>query len=291
MIHRLNVLIATLWLAFAPAYAQVGQIPGWPPTQVVGGGGGCSQATTFLARTSGLSGTETSAYTTMICGMVTDGTWSKFDALYIFATNTTTTANLNLVSTSFGLTPTGAALTFTADHGYTGNGTSGFLDTGLVLTSATQYTLNSGAIGVYDLTNRTTNSNTFAMGVTNVSDARILILNTNFIFNINTTANTSIANTQAQGLWFVNRSSASLNTVYLNGNTGTPFGSSTQAAGSVPVTTSMAIFGQNTSGGIQQPTTDQFSAAWIGGGFTTTDVANVSSRINAFMTALGINVY
>jgi len=35
MIHRLNVLIATLWLAFAPAYAQVGQIPGWPPVQVV----------------------------------------------------------------------------------------------------------------------------------------------------------------------------------------------------------------------------------------------------------------
>lgn len=285
-----RALFAYLLLC-SSVFAQVGQIPSWPPIQVVSSGSGCSQATTFLARTSGLSGTETTAYTTMICGMVTDGTWAKFDALYIFATNTTTTANLNLVSTSFGITTHGAP-TFTADHGYTGTGSnSDWLDTGLVLTSATQYTLNSGAIGVYDLTNRTTNSNTFAMGVANVSDARILILNTNFIFNINTTANTSIANTQAQGLWFVNRSSSSQNTVYLNGNTGTPFGSSTNPSGSVPVTTSMAILGQNTSGGIQQPTTDQFSAAWIGGGFTTTDVANVSSRINAFMTALGINVY
>ena len=76
---------------------------------VSGGGGGCSAATTFLARTSGLSGTETTAYTTMICGMITDGTWSLFDGLYVFATNTKTTAKLNLVSTSYGLTRTAPA--------------------------------------------------------------------------------------------------------------------------------------------------------------------------------------
>ena len=87
-------------------------------TLAIAGSGGCSQATTFIARTSGLSGTESAAYTAMICGMVTDGTWTLFDALYIFATNTTTSANLNLVSTNYNIT-VGVAPTFSADHGYT----------------------------------------------------------------------------------------------------------------------------------------------------------------------------
>src|ERR1039457_3408340 len=90
------------------------------------GSGNAAQTTAFLARTSGLSGTETTAYTNLINGLVSDGTWSLLDALYIFATNSTTTANLNLISTSFGLTQHGT-VTFSADHGYTGDGTAGYL--------------------------------------------------------------------------------------------------------------------------------------------------------------------
>src|SRR5712664_2840319 len=114
----LIALFSLVWLTGA----------GWLPLANAPSGG-CSQATTFIARTSGLSGTETTAYTNLICGLVTDGVYSTLDALYIFATNTTTTANLNLISTNFGLT--GATPpTFSADHGYTGNGTTQFLDTG-----------------------------------------------------------------------------------------------------------------------------------------------------------------
>src|SRR5229473_5562637 len=94
-------LLLCLW--FGPASAQWSEGRGWltgagwlPLAQAPGGG--CSQATTFLARTSGLSGTETTAYTNLICGLVTDGVYPSLDALYIFATNTTTTANLNLIS-------------------------------------------------------------------------------------------------------------------------------------------------------------------------------------------------
>src|SRR5882672_3340849 len=116
------------------------------------------QTTAFLARTSGLSGTETAAYKVLINGLVADGVFSLLDALYILATNTTTTANLNLISTSFGLTQTGS-VTFSADHGYNGDGSTGFLSTGFTPNvGGTQLTQNSASLGVYVLTNRTTAS-------------------------------------------------------------------------------------------------------------------------------------
>jgi hypothetical protein len=85
----------------------------------------------------------------MICGMVTDGTWSLLDALYIFATNNTTTANLNLVSTSFGITQVGT-VTFAADTGYTGDGSTGALGTNFNpnVVSGVNYSLNSASFGV-----------------------------------------------------------------------------------------------------------------------------------------------
>jgi hypothetical protein len=55
---------------------------------------------------------NTSAVTTAVCGMVTDGTWSLLDALYVFAINSTTNAKLNWVSTNHSPTVNGT-LTFT----------------------------------------------------------------------------------------------------------------------------------------------------------------------------------
>jgi hypothetical protein len=40
VIHRINVALCALWLAFAPALAQMGQQPGWPPLQPAPAGGG-----------------------------------------------------------------------------------------------------------------------------------------------------------------------------------------------------------------------------------------------------------
>jgi hypothetical protein len=169
--------LLTLWIALAAivgistsSFAQLNgglMFPG-PGTPATSGGAGCTAATNFLARTSGLSGTETTAYTTMICGLVTDGVitgnlsgatgcGSVLDGLYIFATNTTTTANLNLCGTSYGLTQHGS-VTFNADTGYTGDGTTGYFDTGFnPSTAGGNFSLNSASIGSYILTNRTTN--------------------------------------------------------------------------------------------------------------------------------------
>src|SRR5208283_3321474 len=85
----------------------------------------------------------------------TDGTWSLLDALYIFATNTTTTAALNLVSSSFTGTVNGT-LTFSADNGWTGDGSTGYFGTNFIPSIALgNCKLNSCSMGIYDLTSNT----------------------------------------------------------------------------------------------------------------------------------------
>jgi hypothetical protein len=70
----LIALGAIVFAVGAPALAQIGVAfpgPGMPAANA-GPPPGCSQATAFLARTSGLDGTHTMAYTNLICGLVTD---------------------------------------------------------------------------------------------------------------------------------------------------------------------------------------------------------------------------
>lgn len=289
---RLLFLFALMWAT--PSHAQWnGCRAGLCAPEIVSSGV-CSEATTFLARTSGLNGTETAAYTAMICGMVADGVWSKLDALYIFATNTTTTANLNLINTSYTLSQVGSggALTFTADQGYTGVFGSA-LDTGLVLTSATKYTLNSGGFGGYILNNRTAGDPAILGGVSNiqVTYLRTNSASNNSEFDVNSSTFSTVSATTAQGSWFNNRSAASgagALTLYRNGIS---VSATTTATVSVPAVEPVYINALNNSGTVNSSGTDQISAFWIGGGFTGTDVANFSSRVNAYMTALGINVY
>jgi hypothetical protein len=142
-------LIALASIAFgvcSPTFAQVGGLgfPG-PGLGHQGGGGGCSQATALIARMD--RSQNTPAVTNLICGMVTDGTWSLMDAFYVFAINSSGNAGLNWVSTSFPITVNGTC-TFTANQGYTGDGTSCNLRTAMAPASAGgNFTLNSGSLG------------------------------------------------------------------------------------------------------------------------------------------------
>lgn len=63
------------------------------------------------------------------------GIWSKLDCFYLLAGAASDHALLNWKSTSFTLTPTGTT-TFTADRGYAGNGSNGYLASGFNPTTA-----------------------------------------------------------------------------------------------------------------------------------------------------------
>jgi hypothetical protein len=304
-------LVLAGWVFVAgAAWGQVGQIPAY--IQPGPAASGCTQATNFLARTSGLSGTETSAYTTMICGLVTDGIitgtmngpnsgsgacGSLLDALYILATNNTTTAALNLCGTSYSLIAVNSP-TFTADTGYAGNGTSSFLNTQFVPQSATtpNYTTNAASIGAYDRTSSTVvSSSATIMGISNGAQTYIQPLTTASAMSadVNTTTFPSGApNTNRQGAWIVTRTNSTTVSIYKNGSA-TPLNTVTTDTAVAPFVNAIdfTILAQGITGSAQKFTTDQISAAFIGGALTGTQAAAINNRINAYMAALGVNIY
>lgn len=119
-----------------------GQTIAWTP-----GVGTCSSATTALGRMSSPPTATQEQANGTICSLVGAGVWSTRDAVYKIASDSATDAKLNLVSSSYGLTPNGT-IPFTANAGYTGDGSTGYLDTGFIPPSA-NYVQNSAEFSVW----------------------------------------------------------------------------------------------------------------------------------------------
>lgn len=266
------------------------------------GGGGftptSSESAAWLARATGItSDTDKSRYDAMITGMVGDGVWAKLDALYIFAAPDSTTAKLNLKSSSYTCTQTGT-LTFAASAGYTGDGSSGYLNTGFNpstngASGGGQWDLNSATLGCYVLNNRTTPGTACTIGNLNSFESRFMPLQTGgaggTLWSLNHTASDQYgSSTTARGSWLSTRTGASAAALYRNGSSLT---TSTTAAGTFIDNMNIYIFACNFAGSPNLYSGDQMSSAYIGSGMNSTQAAAMMSRLNTFMTAYGINVY
>jgi hypothetical protein len=120
-------------------------------TNSTGAGGGgttySAEAQQFFDRITDPGIPRKDLYATLVDGMVLDGTWPLIGGLYILATTIAGNALINLKSATGNLTAVGAP-TFTADGGYTFNGTSQYLDTGVPFASfgLTQDSAHLGAV-------------------------------------------------------------------------------------------------------------------------------------------------
>ena len=90
---------------------------------------GCPEATAYLARATGETA-HPADLTTLICGLVSDGVWSKLDALYVLAQQTQADAKLNLIGTSYSPLTGATTATFTAYKGFSAFSGADGLDTG-----------------------------------------------------------------------------------------------------------------------------------------------------------------
>lgn len=279
----------------APSQADFLVPPMLPLLQAIGGAAPnppCSQSTAFLARTSGLSATEINAYNGLICAMVADGTWANLDYFYWFATNNTTTAALNLVSTSFSpgtVTPT---LTFSADHGWTGDAVGGFFSTGYNPSTAPtpHCILNSCSLGVYVLNNRTATQGYIDIGVASAdfsSFSYVSPLAAANTYEVNGFTQPPTTSTQAQGAWISTRTGASATASYQNGvqrGVSAADTSATLPNGTVTVFAFGGTVGTAFSG-------DQVLAAWGGVGVSQATATLISNDVNNAAKVLGINVF
>lgn len=260
--------------------------------------GNSAAATNFLARTAGLDGTHTTIYTNLLNGLTTDGFFdgsgnsTLLDALYILATQNTTTAALNLVKNSFNLTTTGANLTFTTDQGYVSTGDA--LVTGFIpSTAGGSMTQNSAHIFGYDLTNANPGGGTFvgsANGAyTNVIQFDPFVGGVNVEAALNDGKNSYAVTGTGRGSWVANRSGATTGFIRKNAAS---FDTITATSSGLP-NVSMYIVASNQGGAIIDHCTDQIAAVSFGGSLTTTQADALSNRVNTYMAGLStpINIY
>lgn len=248
----------------------------------------CVEADNFLARTSGLDFAHTNAYRNFICGLVTDGLWSKFDALYVFYTQDTTTAGLNLVSSSFTITAHGSP-GFVADQGYLGvdgDNPSVYLDSGFnAATSGVAFTQNSCHLSVWSLTEFLTvidascaigesdNVSTFDFVIPRYSDGSAY-------GNLHSGASVGAAVASSIGLFTINRTASNLQTLYRNG---TSLG--TGAASSLStVSGNTYVLARDDAGTAARNGAFRIAVASVGGGKTQTDETNFYNRFNTYMS-------
>lgn len=257
-----------------------------PPTVSTSG---CSQATTFLARTA-LTGSDVTNYTNLICGLVTDGVitgdlsaskcGSHLDTFYVIATKDTTTAALNICSTSFSLTANGVP-TFTAYSGYATTTPTDFVSSNWNFsTNGINYTQNAAHVSGWVVGSSTSTS--AAPLITSAVDTAIYpkFTDNNAYLRVNDSS-AGFANSNRQGFWLGNRSGASAHQAFLNGssvNTGTD-------ASSAPTNHVLQFLSDGTSG----DTVDTIAAASSGGDMSGSSLQSLFyNRLRIYMTAVGV---
>jgi hypothetical protein len=247
----------------------------------------CSQYTAFLARSSALSTQYKNSYSDLICGLVTDGVWSKLDALYMFATQDTTNANLNLVSSSYSIVSHGSPA-FTTNVGYLGvDGSSTvYLDTQFnpITASSPKFTQNSAHISTWNAagTNSTNPINgSAAGGGSNQVGIYPQYVDGNTYSRINQNGSTGIANVDPSGFYIGNRSGASATQIYRNG---TSLGSASDTS-QASLNGNFFILSYNTNNVGSAGSGYRASAASIGSSLSSGDALALYNRINTFILA------
>lgn len=232
---------------------------------------------------------------TLITGLKADSLWTSLDRLWLFAAENSTSALIDLKGLS-----TATAInspTFTADQGYAGNGTTNYIRTGYIPnTHGVNYTQNSGAMSCYVRNNRTTTVGLpYIFGAEEANNVRssylILAPATNAYSNVNGSGvnNIVLATTQGQHVIVRSGSGTTNQTYYINGLSQVYAGRS--ATSDTPTTYEIYVGANNRTGSALGYTADQFATFSIGAALDATQASNLSSRINAYMTSLGTNVY
>jgi hypothetical protein len=278
---------------YAPAVVatvtlSVTNAQGWfNPSSVNYASSVCSQYTTLAGR---LDGTEnTSAVTNLICGLVADGTYSKFDLMYVgYGAGSAANVLVNWAQSSFPLTQHGS-VTYNGTNGITGDGSTGYFTTGYTPSSSGQITQNSLSLGACVVNSRTSGTPVIVALGTNdgTHEAYTIPLtatpNWHFAMNSNGGADSASANTNAQGARLAVRTASANVVPYLNGSAQS---TTTLASNGVP-TTVMDILVFNNNGTLADFSSDTHAYILLGGGLTGTQATNVYNRFHTYLQAVG----
>jgi hypothetical protein len=252
----------------------------------------CSQYTSFIGRVSVDSAHQTD-YQNLICGLVTDGVWSKLDLLYVFATQNSSAALDNLISSSFTATASNAP-TFAADTGYAGNGSSAYIDSNYnVSTQATNFTQNSSSLFAWSTEagadNGTAVGNAatcnYGLNITPYSYSATAALTLDSNLGISW-SNPGPYGSSGAGFYTGSRTSSTQVDLYQNS---TDVAASSSNASIAPPSADITFL--TTGGSCGSYFSGNLGAAGVGGGLTSTDVSNLYARLHTFLHAVNATLY
>ncbi len=247
----------------------------------------CSAAEDFIARTSGLDTLHQTAVADLICGLVDDGIYSRFDFLYATATQDSVTSVLNLVSPNYDGSNSGAH--FVVDRGMTG-GPGGHIYSGFNPATAISpnFTQNSAHISLWCMT-EVGPVNDGPMGVDEFVNGETEIHpfygDGNSYYRVNSDPISGVPNSTSIGFYLANRATANQVKGYKNGtnvliNNG---------ATSKPVKNHdfpiCAIY--HMTAGTIVPAAHQLGIASMGSSLSDAEVLIFYNRLHTYLTAIG----
>lgn len=239
----------------------------------------------FAAMSSQPDDTRKGLIDTLIGGLKTDGIWTKLDWLLLIAAHDSQAARVNAITPSKVASVVNSP-TFTTDRGYAGDGATSYIDFGEAYNAGgNQFSQDSACAGVWINTSAAT-ALVSQMGQVATSTGRVLIRarnssgNETFELN-NAGGDTSQANPGTRaGHRAASRTGSAVLRSFFNGTRVADLTTaSTEAStGTICVLRSTASY-----------TADRAAAAYCGSGLTDTEMGNIHTRLNTFLTAIGAN--
>lgn len=246
------------------------------------------QVQQFLDRVAAQDGTHQTAYSNLINGLVSAGIWDKIDALYVFAAAQSATALTNLKSSSY---PASAATgpTFTVDRGYTGDGSSTYVEALVNPSTTVQYVRDSAHFGVWlsDVGTPVSPANGWSnSGFAIQSEVAVLDNSGNCGGAINDNGSGMFAGGQSGPAFAVaNRSGASATQLYRNGSSIVSTGNASSSLAGIVF--NWYILARNENGTAGSFGDGRAFAATIGGSLTSTNITDYLNLLQAYKTAVG----
>jgi len=234
----------------------------------------------LLARfTTPADATRTKVISKLVYDLKKAAVWSKLDALYLMAAADSQAARRNWIADVYNLTPVSAP-TFTADRGYTGDGSSSYLETSFNPTTAIapKFVQNSGNIGLWS---RTSAQSTFPDAGNTNSLLHARNASDNFTGRINCDAATiQTANASGLGLFATNRVGSTSTKILKNGV-------SALATSDASAASTNATFRMLGRGGSGTSSSRQGAAGFFGQSLTDAEHLAFYNALNTYLTSIG----
>lgn len=218
---------------------------------------------------------------TLIGSLISGGVWTKFDAFYMLAAADAQSSLLNWASTSYNLTAVNSPA-FVADRGYTGDGSTSYLDTNFNPTTAVgaKFVQDSAHNGIWSRTNlNNAGASSNDAGALNSQIARQAAVSGNALGRANTSTGILIGAGAYPGHICWSRTAAAVWEGYAQGvdsGGGTDASAAMTNANMRLLSYNGAAFGVN-----------QLAVGHIGSGLSAAEVSALFTAVRAYLQAIG----